>query len=479
MRQRIALTTGLNLICAAIVVGIPAHLSAADPRSSVSSRRIDLGRRIFEHNWARPESWAGPEELGKRGDGLGPMFNDVSCVACHHQGGVGGAGGNEHNVEVLSVDLSVTPLKDERLRLLERGHELHPGFSPVQSSLVLHHFGFGDAGNEQQYQEFRSALVTQTVSAESLRAGAVADSQANFDTQFAPFRLELAQRSTPALWGLGEIESLRRGRGAQIRRKIAKEQKLARRGVTGRIPRTFNGEEGFYGWRGQVADLQHFVSNACSTEMGLNVPGNMQPENPLDSDFGSRRSPRYDLTLTQVIALTAFVEVLPRPRQIVPDDSHAQRIARDGERHFHRIGCSDCHVKDIGHVTGIFSDFLLHDMGALMGDRSTANPQRIEPIDSRIQRRASDYYSGINNMMFDPVPTDLDEEWRTPPLWGAADSAPYLHDGRAETFEDAIQMHGGEAANSVEGYRRLNDEQRSQLLSFLETLRAPLVNHSE
>ena len=29
-------------------------------------------------------------------------------------------------------------------------------------------------------------------------------------------------------------------------------------------------------------------------------------------------------------------------------------------------------------------------------------------------------------------------EWRTPPLWGVADSAPYLHDGRAATLEAAI-----------------------------------------
>ena len=34
-------------------------------------------------------------------------------------------------------------------------------------------------------------------------------------------------------------------------------------------------------------------------------------------------------------------------------------------------------------------------------------------------------------------------EWRTPPLWGVADSAPYMHDGRANTLSDAIELHGG------------------------------------
>ena len=35
--------------------------------------------------------------------------------------------------------------------------------------------------------------------------------------------------------------------------------------------------------------------------------------------------------------------------------------------------------------------------------------------------------------------------WLTWPLWGLADSAPYLHDGRALTIDDAIRAHGGEA----------------------------------
>ena len=42
--------------------------------------------------------------------------------------------------------------------------------------------------------------------------------------------------------------------------------------------------------------------------------------------------------------------------------------------------------------------------------------------------------------------TNYAQEWRTPPLWGVRDSAPYMHDGRAETLLEAISMHDGEAA---------------------------------
>src|SRR4029079_5612729 len=36
------------------------------------------------------------------GDGLGPVFNDSSCVACHNQGGAGGGGTIDTHDELIS-----------------------------------------------------------------------------------------------------------------------------------------------------------------------------------------------------------------------------------------------------------------------------------------------------------------------------------------------------------------------------------------
>ena len=41
------------------------------------------------------------------------------------------------------------------------------------------------------------------------------------------------------------------------------------------------------------------------------------------------------------------------------------------------------------------------------------------------------------------------EEWRTPPLWGIRDSGPYLHDGRADTLDEAVALHGGQGEKSA------------------------------
>ena len=67
-------------------------------------------------------------------------------------------------------------------------------------------------------------------------------------------------------------------------------------------------------------------------------------------------------------------------------------------------------------------------------------------------------------------------EWRTPPLWGVADSAPYLHDGRAATLAQAIKLHSGQGAESANRFAGLSEVQREELISFLKTLRAPIAS---
>ena len=105
-------------------------------------------------------------------------------------------------------------------------------------------------------------------------------------------------------------------------------------------------------------------------------------------------------------------------------------------------------------VDGIYSDLLLHQMGQeLVGGGSYGEP----PI--------PDSPGGDG-----PSPS----EWRTPPLWGVADSAPYMHDGRADTLEEAIALHGGQGQRSALHFnQKLNRGEQLQLIAFLKTLRAP------
>jgi CxxC motif-containing protein (DUF1111 family) len=74
---------------------------------------------------------------------------------------------------------------------------------------------------------------------------------------------------------------------------------------------------------------------------------------------------------------------------------------------------------------------------------------------------------------FNPGEGPQPGEWRTPPLWGVADSAPYLHDGRAATLEEAIRMHAGQGKRAAQRFNALSQAEQQQLVGFLKTLKAP------
>ena len=70
-------------------------------------------------------------------------------------------------------------------------------------------------------------------------------------------------------------------------------------------------------------------------------------------------------------------------------------------------------------------------------------------------------------------------EFTTARLWGVADTAPYLHDGRASLLSQAIEAHGGDAREARDAFMRLSDRARAQLLAFLGRLRTPIDPNRE
>jgi hypothetical protein len=54
-----------------------------------------------------------------------------------------------------------------------------------------------------------------------------------------------------------------------------------------------------------------------------------------------------------------------------------------------------------------------------------------------------------------------------------ADGAPYLHDGRATTLREAIELHGGEATDARDRFVALEDREQRWLLAFLGSLHNP------
>jgi CxxC motif-containing protein (DUF1111 family) len=158
---------------------------------------------------------------------------------------------------------------------------------------------------------------------------------------------------------------------------------------------------------------------------------------------------------------------------LAPTTSSFVEDFQHGRRQFHALGCAGCHVpmmvlknplveidglppidlsRDMhvprltydasasGYPVWLFSDLKRHDMGA-------ANTAR------HIQR-------GVAR-----------NHYLTPRLWGVADSGPYLHDGRAPSFDYAIAGHDGEGAAARAAYAALTGREQGALRVYLMSLR--------
>ncbi len=71
------------------------------------------------------------------------------------------------------------------------------------------------------------------------------------------------------------------------------------------------------------------------------------------------------------------------------------------------------------------------------------------------------------------------DEFLTRPLWGVADTGPWMHDGRALTLTEAILMHkgiGSEANSSIAKFESLSANEKLALRTFLSCLRLPTVH---
>ncbi len=285
--------------------------------------------------------------------------------------------------------------------------------------------------------------------------------------RFSQPPLFLTERNPPALFGASLIDAIRDGAilaAAQVQRQTSPR-------VAGRVVRTRDGRIGRFGWQAQQATLAEFTLTACAVELGLTVPGHPQasdPQRPTD------RAPGLDMIQDDCDALIAFVASLAPPReQVARTDTE---MVSTGKQLFSRIGCADCHLPELDGVRGIYSDLLLHNMGHQLAGETAGGygafvsvPQRDDSPAGRFVCRECGFGAAL-------VDHSAAFECRTPPLWGVASSAPYLHDGRAATLRDAILMHAGQGAAAAAEFQALDEQQRQFLFIFLNSLVAPRVS---
>ncbi len=261
-----------------------------------------------------------------------------------------------------------------------------------------------------------------------------------------------AKRQTTALYGCGLIEAIP---DAAILRGVRAKSVDGVLGKAVMVQDVATGKTlvGRFGWKAQQATLLAFAGDAYLNEMGItnrlfpteNAPnGNTALLAKLDKVKDPEDQPDPDTGKARIDVLADFMRFLAPPPTQPLNASNAF-----GAKFFLDVGCASCHTPSM--TTGphpvaaldsktvmLYSDLLLHDMGSL-GDgivQGAAGPR----------------------------------EMKTPPLWGVKASAPYLHDGRAKTLDEAIRAHDGEGRTSRERYLKLTPEQQKLLIEFLKSI---------
>ena len=434
-------------LCLGFAVPIQANELATEQQRLLAS-----GADLFNHQWQVKDP------RSRVGDGLGPVYNENSCAACHGIGGVGGGGPVEKNVQLLATPLVATLRSGQSTATA--GAAANSRFPSVSAS-VLHRFG-----NSDKYTQWRENLLihapnvlelpsTQETDAADKRASQVSTPDAKELRLRRARGGSLTERNAAALFGDGLIDKIPDAViKAQVKTALPLDpldtsRKDARTSpVQGRVVLVSDGRVGKFGSKAQQASLGEFTLFACAMEIGLEVPNNPQSLDPTVE----RREQTNGLDMNQddCDALIAFVSSIPAPRRETPGDASRETVMV-GEVLFDRIGCAACHKPRLGDIDGLYSDLLVHDMGQELADPSI-------------------YYSKSGTAGTTLVRAS---EWRTPPLWGVADSAPYLHDGRARTLKEAILLHNGQASESANYFSGLHDTEQEAVLTFLRSLRAP------
>jgi CxxC motif-containing protein (DUF1111 family) len=419
--------------------------------------QFKLGNALFR------KLWVSSPASTEASDGLGPLFNARGCQNCHLKDGRGHPphGDGRESAVSMFLRLSVPPRNDAERALLAN-HELTVIPEPIYGT-QLQDFGVQGLQAEGQMRvDYADLPVTlgngevvtlrdPTYAIDRPAYGPLAD-----DVMMSP-------RVSPPMIGLGLLEQV----PADDILAHADPDDADGDGISGkpnwvRDPETGEVALGRFGWKAGAPTIKAQSSAAFAGDIGISTPLDNHPHGDCtEAQSSCREAPTGEqarLGISEapdpVLELVTFYsQTLGVPHRRAVDDPAVLR----GKAAFYRAGCISCHTpkfvtfRDAPNPAHRFqliwpyTDLLLHDMGQGLADHRPEG--------------------------------DADgHEWRTPPLWGigltetVSGHTQFLHDGRARNLTEAILWHGGEAQAAREAFAAMSAAQRSDLISFLESL---------
>lgn len=259
-------------------------------------------------------------------DGIGPVFNATSCVACHNRPWIGG-----------TSDVAVTHFGT----IAPDG-----GFDPLASlgGPTLQTEGLSIPG---------CSLPGETI---------------------PPAATEMTARDVPALFGAGLLELIP---DAMILRSADPDDRN-HDGISGRA-HMVDGRVGRFGRKAQLATLREFAADAYLEEMGIT-----SPDRPFELP------PQGGAVVCDTVAdpedaggnVARFVDFIRLLAPLPSEQYVTAEVKREGRRGrgvFRRVGCTGCHTEKAKLTSALvrpfgvrkvtpFTDLLLHDLGPALAD---------------------------------------------------------------------------------------------------------------
>lgn len=392
-------------------------------------------------------------------DGLGPLYNARTCLACHVKGGKG-----------FIPDNNKIPLMSTLVRVSQPGMPSHPVYGDQlqgQSTSLAHQLRHSQKPGTLKHDVAPEAYMhvtwhTQTfiypdnhqielrkpeLDLRNLGYGPLGD-----DTQFS-------LRVAPAIHGMGLLELI----GQSDIDALADNTDKNQDGISGRVNQVWNVETqsisaGRFGLKSNKPSITMTVAGAFTNDIG--ITNSLFPDQPCSDTQTDCKKAITGNDQEGVELPDHLLELVVNfNRNLAPVHRRNTKTKEvmQGRDLFYKTGCNQCHNPSfvtqqselnphLGEQTiWPYSDLLLHDMGPELAD---GRP---------------DYLATGN-------------EWRTAPLWGVGiqrkvnGSNALLHDGRARTVEEAILWHGGEASKSKAAFIRLSRKERESLIKFVNSL---------
>ena len=376
--------------------------------------------------------------------GLGPIYNNVSCINCHSRDGRGRPPVADEGLVSLLFRLS-----------LPKTENAMDGKPPIPVP------GFGTQLNNRaiikaspegkvKIDYIERTLTTEDGTRVHLRHP---DYTLTETYQPLPEAIEVSPRVAPAVFGLGLLEAI----PEEVILAYADETDTDRDGISGKPNFVWDVVQqrytlGRFGWKANQPTLLQQVAAAYNDDMGLTT-SLFRTENSAGQPQLTAHSATPEVSDEILDVVTFYVQTLAVPARRNVDDPQVKQ----GEQLFAEAQCASCHVPTLrtGVLAGVpsvsnqtihpYTDLLLHDMGPGLADN-----------------RPDFHASGT--------------EWRTPPLWGIGlvkrvnGHTNFLHDGRARNLMEAILWHGGEAKASRQAVEQMSKVERDALIAFLESL---------